>query len=61
LTSGSAPGEGKEGRPSFLKKRSKKLLRIEARSIRKGRSQNNQNFFAAFFQKSRPYLSLPKA
>jgi hypothetical protein len=52
LTSGSAPGEGKEGRPSFLKKRSKKLLRIEARSIRKGRSQNNQKFLLLFSKKA---------
>jgi hypothetical protein len=44
---------------SFLKKRTKKLLRINARSIRKGRSQNNQKFFAAFFPKRSPSFFEP--
>ena len=44
---------------SFLKKRTKKRLRVCAEPIRKGRSQNNQKFFASFFQKRRPSLLLP--
>jgi hypothetical protein len=47
-----------EGSSSFLKERTKKLSRMRARSIRKGRSQNNQKFFASFFQKSRPVFLL---
>jgi hypothetical protein len=43
----------------FLKKRTKKRLRIKARSIGKSRSQSNQRCFAAFFQKSRPSLPTP--
>ncbi len=39
------------GSGSFLKKRTKKLLRVGARSIRECRSQNDQKFFASFFQK----------
>jgi lysophospholipid acyltransferase (LPLAT)-like uncharacterized protein len=34
-----------------LKKRTRKLLRICAEPVRKDRSQNNQKFFASFFQK----------
>jgi hypothetical protein len=45
-----------EGRTSFLKKGSKKRLRIRPRSIREGRSQNNQKFFASFFQKRSPFF-----
>jgi hypothetical protein len=49
---GSAGGERvRQGRSSFLKKRTKKLLRVWARSLRKGRSQNNQTFFGSFFKK----------
>jgi hypothetical protein len=40
-----------EGSGSFLKKRTKKLLRVWAVPLRKGRSQNNQKFFASFFKK----------
>jgi hypothetical protein len=36
---------------SFLKKRTKKLLQNLAGPIRTGRSQNDQKFFASFFQK----------
>jgi hypothetical protein len=36
---------------SFLKKRTKKLLRTCTRSIRKGRSRNNQTFLLLFFKK----------
>jgi hypothetical protein len=39
---------------SFLKKRTKKLLRVRAELMRRGRSQNNQKFFASFFQKRSP-------
>jgi methylamine dehydrogenase heavy chain len=39
---------------SFLKKRTKKLLPNGARSIGRDRSQNNQKFFASFFQKRSP-------
>jgi hypothetical protein len=48
----------KEESGSFLKKRTKKLLLVWAEPIRKGRSRNRQKFFASFFQKRRPCLSL---
>jgi hypothetical protein len=50
---------GKKGSSSFLKKRTKKLLRVWAEPIRRGRSQNEQKFFASFFQKRRACLLLP--
>jgi hypothetical protein len=40
-----------EGRRSFLKKRTKKLLRVWARCIRKGRSQTSESFLLLFFKK----------
>jgi flagella basal body P-ring formation protein FlgA len=43
---------------SFLKKRTKKLLRHSAGPIREGRSQMEQKFFAAFFQKRSPCFFL---
>jgi mono/diheme cytochrome c family protein len=43
----------KEARSSFLKKRTKKLLRVWAEPLRKSRSRNRQKFFASFFQKRR--------
>jgi hypothetical protein len=46
------------GNGSFLKKRTKKPLRIAARSIRKSRSRNIRKFFASFFQKRRVFLPL---
>jgi hypothetical protein len=39
-----------KGRPSFLKKRSKKPLSIGARASRKARA-NRQKFFGSFFKK----------
>jgi hypothetical protein len=45
-----AQGAG-EGSSSFLKKRTKKLLRVWPRSIRKGRSQMNKSFLLLFFKK----------
>jgi squalene-associated FAD-dependent desaturase len=42
--------QGKEGRSSFLKKRSKKLLLLEACG-QSGARTNNQKFFGSFFQK----------
>jgi hypothetical protein len=56
---------------SFLKKRTKKLLRITARSIRKGRSQNpgslypetpkpkQSNVFCRSFSKKQSFLPFP--
>jgi hypothetical protein len=41
---------------SFLKKRTKKLLRTWAEPYRVGRSPNVQKFFASFFQKRSPRL-----
>jgi hypothetical protein len=41
----------KKGSSSFLKKKNQKLSRIWARSLRTGRSQNNQKFFAFFLKK----------
>jgi hypothetical protein len=41
----------KEASGSFLKKRTKKLLRIGPCSIRKGRSQAAQSFLLLFFKK----------
>jgi hypothetical protein len=46
------------GCSSFLKKRTKKLLRIAAHSIREGRSRDNQKFFASFFQKRSSFFPL---
>jgi hypothetical protein len=46
----------KQESSSFLKKRTKKLLRVWAEPLRRGLSQNEQEFFASFFQKRRPYL-----
>jgi hypothetical protein len=54
----------KEESGSFLKKGgarpagTKKLLIVWAEPIRKSRSQNREKFFASFFQKRRPCLSL---
>jgi hypothetical protein len=42
--------EGKKASSSFLKKRTKKLLRVWAEPARRGRS-HVQKFFASFFQK----------
>jgi hypothetical protein len=50
-------GEGKTS-GSFLKKRTKKLLQVQAEPIRKDRSRNDQKFFASFFQKRRPSFRL---
>jgi hypothetical protein len=44
---------------SFLKKRTKKLLQIQAEPLRKGRSQLSKSFLLLFFQKSRPSLLSP--
>jgi hypothetical protein len=53
-----APSEGHmPDSPSFLKKSTKKLLRINARSIRKGGNQNKQRFLLLFFKKRRPSFS----
>jgi hypothetical protein len=41
---------------SFLKKSSKKLLRVWPEPLRKGRSQNRQKFFASFFSKKKCFL-----
>jgi hypothetical protein len=46
-----------QGSPSFLKKRSKKLLETWLRRIGKGRSQNEHKFFGSFFQKRTSLLS----
>jgi hypothetical protein len=40
---------------SFLKKRSKKLLRVGAR-VTTGTRANNQKFFGSFFQKRTRFL-----
>jgi hypothetical protein len=48
---------GKES-GSFLKKRTKKLLRVWAEPVRRDRSQKVQKFFASFFQKRSPSLHL---
>jgi hypothetical protein len=40
-----------EGRPSFLKKRSKKLLIVSAVVFQVEASPDSQKFFASFFQK----------
>jgi intracellular septation protein A len=51
----------RQGRPSFLKKSSKKLLPIGAEPIQEDSSQNKQKFFASFLQKRRPFfLALSK-
>jgi uncharacterized protein GlcG (DUF336 family) len=47
---------------SFLKKRTKKLLRVEAEPIRRPRSQKEKKFFASFLQKrSSSFLPLALA
>jgi hypothetical protein len=46
---------------SFLKKRTKKLLQVWPRSIRTGRSSNNQKFFASFFKKEVLAFGLPNS
>jgi hypothetical protein len=51
--SGSVLNEG-GARPAGTKKR----LRVWAEPIRKGRSQNDQRFFASFVQKRRPSFRL---
>jgi hypothetical protein len=38
---------------SFLKKRTKKLLQIQAEPLRKGRSQADNSFLLLFFKKER--------
>jgi hypothetical protein len=43
----------------FFEKKNQKLLRVWARCSRKGRSQNNQKFFASFFSKKKTLLSCP--
>jgi hypothetical protein len=43
--------KGRKESSSFLKKRTKKLLRIWAEPIPRNRSQKQQKFFASFFQK----------
>jgi general secretion pathway protein D len=48
----------KEESGSFLKKRTKNLLRVWAEPLRKGRSQNRPTFFASFFQKRRSFFLL---
>jgi hypothetical protein len=49
---GLAAGSGEAvGRRSFLKKRTKKPLRVWARCIRRGRSQTNKSFLLLFFKK----------
>jgi hypothetical protein len=40
-----------KARPSFLKKRSKKLLDFRLRQCRIKRDPNKQKFFGSFFQK----------
>jgi hypothetical protein len=60
-------GEGKrtQARPSFLKKRSKKLLPVLASAFPDGLSPDNQKFFgsrrpgAAFFSKKNRFLPSP--
>jgi hypothetical protein len=42
------------------RKKKQKTFTNKARSIRKSRSQNNQTFFASFFQKRRPSFFTPK-
>jgi hypothetical protein len=44
-------GKDEEGSGSFLKKRTKKLLRVWAEPIRKGRSQTDKSFLLLFFKK----------
>jgi hypothetical protein len=51
---GSQPS-AREGRPSFLKKRSKKLLDAGARVAAAARA-SAQRFFGSFFQKRTPIL-----
>jgi hypothetical protein len=46
--------ETKQESGAFLKKRTKKLLRVWAELPREGRSQINEKFFACFFQKRSP-------
>jgi hypothetical protein len=48
-------GHGQEGRPSFLKKRSKKLLNTNAR-VATGIRAFIQKFFGSFFQKRTAFL-----
>ncbi len=48
----------KEESRSFLKKRTKKLLRVWAEPIREGRSQKDQKFFGSFFQKRTAFFLL---
>jgi hypothetical protein len=41
----------REASSAFFEKRTKKPLIVWAEPIRKGRSQNEQKFFASFFKK----------
>jgi hypothetical protein len=56
-------GEGKQAkaRPSFLKKRSKKLLSVWASAFPDGLSPNDQRFFGSFFQKRTAFFLCPIA
>jgi hypothetical protein len=45
-----------EGSGSFLKKRTKKLLALQASTSPDRHSPNSQKFFASFFQKRRAFL-----
>jgi hypothetical protein len=61
-----APGQSGEGkqakaRPSFLKKRSKKLLTDWASAFLDGLSPDNQKFFGSFFQKRTAFFLHPIA
>jgi hypothetical protein len=51
---------GSEGRTSFLKKRSKKLLVILAAASPNGLGPDSQKFFGSFFQKRTTSLSASK-
>jgi hypothetical protein len=56
-------GEGKQAqaRPSFLKKRSKKLLCVSASAFPDGLKPDNQRFFGSFFQKRTAFFLHPIA
>jgi hypothetical protein len=54
-------GSAKEGSRSFLKKGTKKLLRVAVRGVVHAASANRKKFFVSFFQKRNTSFSRPDA
>jgi hypothetical protein len=54
ISDAETPEQVRQGRPSFLKKRSKKLLILRASASPEKLLLDSQKFFASFFQKRRP-------